>query len=660
MTKLQKEYCFIWRGMLRSGIRWSLLAVVIAWMYPICARAEFTFSSPVKVSDDSIGMKTNVDRSGKATASGGGAIYTTWIDWRNSRGGWDSDIYIAKSTDGGKTFGPNVRVTNATGNNNYPSIAADSTGRYVFVVWHGSAHIYFARSTDGGVTFETPIRVDTNYCDPYQGRGTVTTDKTGNVYVIWEERGGCGFPVGVYLAKSTDHGASFADKILVSLPSMSGLVLLATDISVDDAGNVYVAWMDNYWPTAHIVLSASTNGGANFTSHVTLDPSWVGQTYPQVVSRGDGEVLVTWNGRISHSSDRGLSFSPPTRLGDTSAGLPGLAKDTKGNFYATWIESSTGVIDIRMSRSTDGGRIFEPSVKVNDRLLGTPTPNMLPVSPSIAASDEGEVAITWTDTYNGNNAIYAASSATGDITPPISVATVAGTSGANGWYTSGVTVTLSATDDYSGVARTEYSFDSSTWNLYTAPITISTDGLVSVFLRAVDVAGNVEQPKQLDISIDATPPTITFGGIADGAVYTFGAAPTPSFTPFDAVSGLAGSSATLTGGNGTGFGSFTYTVTAVDVAGNTTTSSVSYSVNPTPGAISTLIDSFLASGAINNSGIATSLKTKMDAVQAAGDAVAKANIINAFINQLAAQSGKQITVEAATILTAAAKLLLIP
>ena len=313
-----------------------------------------------------------------------------------------------------------------------------------------------------------------------------------------------------------------------------------------------------------------------------------------------------------------------------------------------------------MSRSTDGGRIFEPSVKVNDRLLGTPTPNMLPVSPSIAASDEGEVAITWTDTYNGNNAIYAASSATGDITPPISVATVAGTSGANGWYTSGVTVTLSATDDYSGVARTEYSFDSSTWNLYTAPITISTDGLVSVFLRAVDVAGNVEQPKQLDISIDATPPTITFGGIADGAVYTFGAAPTPSFTPFDAVSGLAGSSATLTGGNGTGFGSFTYTVTAVDVAGNTTTSSVSYSVNPTPGAISTLIDSFLASGAINNSGIATSLKTKMDAVQAAGDAVAKANIINAFINQLAAQSGKQITVEAATILTAAAKLLLIP
>ena len=221
-------------------------------------------------------------------------------------------------------------------------------------------------------------------------------------------------------------------------------------------------------------------------------------------------------------------------------------------------------------------------------------------------------------------------------------------------------MTLSATDDNSGVARTEYSFDGSTWTLYTAPISISTDGLVSVFHRAVDVAENVELPNRLDISIDATPPTVTFGGISAGAVYTFGAVPTPSFTPYDAISGLANSSATLTGGNAAGFGSFTYTITAVDMAGNTSTNSISYTVNPTSGAISTLIGSFLPSGAITNSGLELSLKAKMDAVQAAGNAGAAANIINAFINQLAAQAGKQITVEAARILTAAAKLLLMP
>ena len=94
-----------------------------------------------------------------------------------------------------------------------------------------------------------------------------------------------------------------------------------------------------------------------------------------------------------------------------------------------------------------------------------------------------------------------------DTTQPTTSATLTGTKGSDGWYTTSVTVTLVAADgaDGSGVAKTEYSLDNVTWQTYAAPFVVNIDGKSTVYFRSTDTAGNVESPaKSQEIKINKT------------------------------------------------------------------------------------------------------------------------------------------------------------
>ena len=63
-----------------------------------------------------------------------------------------------------------------------------------------------------------------------------------------------------------------------------------------------------------------------------------------------------------------------------------------------------------------------------------------------------------------------------DMTPPVTTALLSGASKVNGWYTGPLAVTLSATDNLSGVAGTKYQLDGGTMHDYGAPFVIAGDG----------------------------------------------------------------------------------------------------------------------------------------------------------------------------------------
>jgi len=95
---------------------------------------------------------------------------------------------------------------------------------------------------------------------------------------------------------------------------------------------------------------------------------------------------------------------------------------------------------------------------------------------------------------------------------PVTTATLtpASPDGANGWYRSAVTVTLGASDNCSGVARTEFSTDGgATWEPYTGALTLASDGVKTIHYRSVDNAGNVEAAQSLTVKIDQTAPTVS-------------------------------------------------------------------------------------------------------------------------------------------------------
>src|SRR2546430_9952114 len=61
-----------------------------------------------------------------------------------------------------------------------------------------------------------------------------------------------------------------------------------------------------------------------------------------------------------------------------------------------------------------------------------------------------------------------------DDLAPITTASLAGTSGTNGWFVSAVTVSLATTDDASGVASTSYRLDGGDLATYTRPVNPAT------------------------------------------------------------------------------------------------------------------------------------------------------------------------------------------
>lgn len=88
--------------------------------------------------------------------------------------------------------------------------------------------------------------------------------------------------------------------------------------------------------------------------------------------------------------------------------------------------------------------------------------------------------------------------------------------GQNGWYTSDVGVTLSANDNCSGVASTEYSTDGGqSWQPYAGAFTLGTEGTNVVLYRSIDAAGNAETAGQLVVKIDKTAPAFSLTATPD-------------------------------------------------------------------------------------------------------------------------------------------------
>src|SRR2546426_697242 len=91
-----------------------------------------------------------------------------------------------------------------------------------------------------------------------------------------------------------------------------------------------------------------------------------------------------------------------------------------------------------------------------------------------------------------------------DITPPVTTYSASGSSGTSNWYTSAVTVTLTATDDSSGIQSSEYRVDGGAWRSYTSVFPVSGNGTHTIEYHATDVASNVETAKSSVVRISGS------------------------------------------------------------------------------------------------------------------------------------------------------------
>ena len=117
-----------------------------------------TFSDPENI-NETTGSSTNPQIS-----SDGNNVYVVWQDDTDTPG--IPDIFSARSTDGGLTFSDPENISETTGSSTNPQISVE--GNNVYVVWSdnttttGISDIFFARSTNGGMTFSDPENISKN------------------------------------------------------------------------------------------------------------------------------------------------------------------------------------------------------------------------------------------------------------------------------------------------------------------------------------------------------------------------------------------------------------------------------------------------------------------------------------------------------------------
>lgn len=204
------------------------------------------------------------------------------------------------------------------------------------------------------------------------------------------------------------------------------------------------------------------------------------------------------------------------------------------------------------------------------------------------------------------------------------------------------------------------------------------DGAYELDDYATDNAGNDESAHTNILYLDNTPPQAAIIQPA-ATTYSHSGLLQLSYSVSDGLgSGVKGFTPTLDGalslaGHGLAsgqtinllteltLGPHTFSIASTDNLNNAGTNSVTFSVIVTGDSIKADVTQFLQSGAIDNTGIANSLMSMLNAASAArsaGNCSTAANLYKAFINALQAQSGKHVSVGAASIMIADAQYLI--
>lgn len=205
-----------------------------------------------------------------------------------------------------------------------------------------------------------------------------------------------------------------------------------------------------------------------------------------------------------------------------------------------------------------------------------------------------------------------------DQTAPQTTAAMAGEL-QNGWYTSAVEVTFTATDEDSGVDSTYYQIDGGEIQTGTK-LTISDEGMHTVTYWSVDLDGNKEAEQTLAVPVDLAPPDIDIQGQPE---YTIDQQVEIIYTASDTVSGVAEPSGVLL--NAPGYtlepGLHEVTATVSDLAGRETSMDFSFGISATFASLAELTRTFAAASDDPDAGaLAEELSGKLQQAELAAGA----------------------------------------
>ncbi|MFO0980639.1 MAG: sialidase family protein [Planctomycetota bacterium] len=290
----------------------------------------------------------------------------------------------SRSVDGGASFAdlggmPRLATGASLGD---PALFVDRTGTFYFAELAMDsarppgfeATIAISKSTDGGQHFGSTVYLPPQGVLPnsFQDKEFLAVDTTsgpfsGNLYLSWTSKAPAYGDQPIFFSRSTDGGASFSTPISISVP---GDVNHDSEPAVGPNGEVYVTWQRSpiYSPLdpGAILVAKSVDGGAHFAAPVLVSAvSFV------------GFVGSTFFSNILAGQEPRIDVNPVN--GDVCIVFPANPPGLDG-------------ADVFFTRSMDGGSHWTSPVRVNDDATLNDQ-----FTPDLAINQDGVIEVIWYD-----------------------------------------------------------------------------------------------------------------------------------------------------------------------------------------------------------------------------------------------------------------------
>lgn len=309
-----------------------------------------------------------------AVASEGDTVYLTWL---TAAGGGDAGIFFRRSTDGGKVWSADQRIS-GEGSSCYPPTIAVLSG-VVHAAWVDyndriEGELYYNRSFDGGVTWErNRILVD----DANNTKYPLIGCKGENVYMIWQD-----MENKTFFKSSHNKGKSWGETILLAKLGKHSCYCYPPALCLND-NEISVIWADVYEEKGFHVLIKGIPLNKTGTKVVST-----------VVRRKSTDAGNTWG------DEQILAKTKVTKEAKDEIDNPAVLS-IGSQAYLFWLEKSNNKLGEIFFANLDLKKERFPITGKN--LI--PSDNRSPKRPCIVFDNEKNINCAWTSFLGGKSIV---------------------------------------------------------------------------------------------------------------------------------------------------------------------------------------------------------------------------------------------------------------
>jgi hypothetical protein len=314
-----------------------------------------------------------------------GLLAVTWV--QTSLG--VRSILVAVSSDGGANWGKPRTLPTVSNEIDDPVVASTSATSFTIVWNEGNFDKYSTSSVDSGVTW-SPAEVVTENLNSFS-KATLVPTGDGEIVVIFQEFEGLTGVYSIQSKRSTDGGAAWGPKVLVSSEWSGSLGNGRYTYGASPADGTLVAvWsrgVSNDPDLASMFATTSTDGGASWATEFPVGEPASGLRSFTVRAISSTAVGIVWYYQTADGSP--LSYSTVT-VGETAATTPvTITTSPTDDFSRLPAFSSLG--DVRVAswfdyRGEEGEEGFRTSVSCDAGATWS-APAVLAIGPDVYRED---------------------------------------------------------------------------------------------------------------------------------------------------------------------------------------------------------------------------------------------------------------------------------